>query len=202
VADGPTIQKAGIRALAAGTTPKTVLDVVSRLRAETEVPIVLMTYANIVHHAGIEHFAADAASAGVDGVILPDVPLEESAAFGGPMARAGLDLVLLASPASGDERVARIARATRGFLYVVSSYGTTGVRDELAAETQEVVRRVRRVAPRDVPIAVGFGVSKAAQVRELSDAGADGVIVGSALVEHVAGGAAPGELSRFVKGLK
>lgn len=202
VADGPVIERAGLRALARGTKLGDVLALVKRLRARTEKPLVLMTYYNPVYLRGVERFAKDAAEAGVDGVILPDVPLEESDEVGAVLAAKGIDLVQLASPATPPERMGRLAKATRGFLYLVSSFGVTGARKDLAPETLDLVKRARKACGDAAPIAVGFGVSEPRHARLLADAGADGVIVGSAIVGRIEQGAKPAEVAAFVRALR
>lgn len=202
VADGPVIERAGLRALASGTTLSDVLSLVKRLRAASDKPLVLMTYFNPVYLRGVDRFAQDAADAGVDGVILPDVPLEESDDIGAALAAQGIDLIQLASPATPDERMARLAKATRGFLYLVSSFGVTGARKDLAPETLELVKRAKSACGDAARIAVGFGVSEPRHARLLADAGADGVIVGSAIVGRIEQGAAPGDIGAVVRSLR
>ncbi len=201
VADGPTIQRAGVRALAAKTRLDDVLGLARTLRAETAVPIVLMTYYNPVLRRGLDAFARAARDAGVDGVILPDVPLEESGDAGRAFAAAGLDLVQLATPATPSARLAAIAQATRGFLYLVSTYGVTGARADLSRHAADLARRARSAVGATASLAIGFGVSAPEHVRTLRDAGADGVIVGSALVSLVERGAPPKELEALVRRL-
>ncbi|MHB8585121.1 MAG: tryptophan synthase subunit alpha [Thermoplasmatota archaeon] len=201
IADGPTIQKADVRALAAGTKVNDVLALVRDLRARTEKPLVLMTYANPIFHMGYQTFAARARDAGLDGVILPDVPLEESADVGAALGAAGLDLIQLASPATSPERMRRIAGETHGFLYLVSLYGVTGAREGVAVTVRPLVERAKAAAG-TTPVAVGFGISNPDQVRQMVEAGADGVVVGSSLVAYVEAGRSPEDLARFVSDLK
>lgn len=202
VADGPTIERAAVRALERGAKLVDSLALAKALRAESDKPIVLMTYYNPVFRHGVERFAREAREAGVDGVILPDVPLEESTLPGAALAKEGIDLVQLASPASPPERLARLAKATRGFLYLVSMYGVTGARKDLPPETAELVRRTKAACGGVVPFAVGFGVSEAAHVRMLAEAGADGVVVGSAIVSRVEKGETPEQVAAFVRSLR
>ena len=191
IADGPTIQAAATAALAAGVTPKDVLGLAGRVHeAHPDVPLVLMTYANLPSRMGLEAFRDAALAAGVCGVILPDVPLEEAPPF--QEALAPLALVLLASPASDADRLARLAAATRGFLYAVGRFGVTGARSGLAEETLATTRRVAAAArAADVPLAVGFGVARPEDASALVAAGADGVVVGSAFVQRVLDGVPP-----------
>jgi tryptophan synthase alpha chain len=202
IADGPTIQAAATRALAAGTRPSQVLDLVQSLRPAVDVPICLMTYYNVLHRAGLAPWVKAAVGAGVDGVIVPDLPVEEASPLLGVAQPAGLGTVFLASPATSDERLDRIAGASSGFLYLVSMYGVTGARDTLPEYTLQLVQRVKERTAGKVPLAVGFGVGKKEQVRDLTKAGADAVIVGSAIVDRIGKGASPDEVGAFVRGLR
>jgi tryptophan synthase alpha chain len=202
IADGPTIQQAATRALAAGTRPSDVLRLVRAVRADVTTPICLMTYYNIIHRAGVAEWVREAAQAGVDGVIVPDLPVEEASTLLNVAGPAGLGTVFLASPATSDERLDRIAGASSGFLYLVSMYGVTGARDTLPDYTLQLVQRVKKRTAGKVPLAVGFGVGKREQVRDLARAGADAVVVGSAIVDRIAKGATPAEVGRFVAGLR
>lgn len=203
VADGPVIERAAVRALARGIRMDDSLHLARSLRdLDGDKPIVLMTYYNPVYRRGLERFAREAREAGVDGVILPDVPLEESAAPGAALAAEGLDLVLLASPATPPERFARLAKATRGFLYVVSSFGVTGARQDLAPETRDLVDRARRACAGVAPFAVGFGVSTPEHVRRLRDAGAEGVVVGSAIVGRIEKGETPEAVAAYARSMR
>ncbi len=202
VADGPVIERAAVRALEAGHRVEDAFGLVKRLRASSQKPILLMTYYNPVFVRGLARFAREAAEAGVDGVILPDVPLEESAQADAAFSAHGLALVQLASPASPPERLARLAKATRGFLYVVSSFGVTGARVDLAPETRDLVARARAACGGSVPLAVGFGVSEPRHVEALRDAGADGVVVGSAIVARIEKGETPQAVAAYVRSLR
>lgn len=187
IADGPVIQAAATRALASGATVEDVLGIAGRLAAR--VPVVLMTYANLVLARGIERFAADAAAAGVSGVIVPDLPLEEAPAALEAFDAAGLALVPLVAPTTTEERLARIGARARGFLYTVSVTGITGERASLSEEFAQVVARAK--AHTDVPVALGFGISTPEQAAAAAEAGADGVIVGSRLVREAGEAADP-----------
>ncbi|HWH09095.1 MAG TPA: tryptophan synthase subunit alpha [Candidatus Thermoplasmatota archaeon] len=202
VADGPTIERAATRALARGVRMEHALALARELRAGSAKPILLMTYYNPVLQRGLDRFAREAREAGVDGVILPDVPLEESARPQAALRAAGLALVQLASPATPPDRFARLARATEGFLYVVSSFGVTGARDSLPPESVETVRRAAEACGAVVPFAVGFGVSRPEHVRQLHEAGAPGVVVGSAIVGRIEKGETPDALRAFVRALR
>lgn len=182
LADGPVIQRAGARALAGGVSLAKLLPVVADLHARVPVPLLLMSYLNPLHRYGLEAAARDLARAGTAGLVVPDLPVEES----GPLARAahaaGLDLVLLAAPTSGPARLRRIARASRGFVYLVPLTGVTGERATLPPELTGLIRELRAVTTK--PVCVGFGISTPAQVAEVVRY-ADGAIVGSALVRQV-----------------
>ncbi|MCL1922994.1 MAG: tryptophan synthase subunit alpha [Propionibacteriaceae bacterium] len=185
VAEGPSIQASSARALASGTTLAKLLDLVETLRREDlrTVPLVLMTYLNPVHHYGYEQFFADAARVGVDGVIIPDLPFEEHCEVREIAGGAGVCLISMIAPTSMD-RTQMIARQGEGFIYLVSSLGVTGERSSITTDIAGIISHIREVT--DVPVAVGFGISNPEQVRELS-AHADGVIVGSAIVNIIAG---------------
>lgn len=203
LADGPVIQRASQRALAAGTSVVRVLETVGRLREGVTAPVVLLTYYNPVLAFGLAAFARTAAEAGVDGLIVADLPPEEA----GPLARetdaAGIDLVHLVAPTSTPARVRLIARRSRGFVYLVSLTGVTGVRDRLPADLAEQIRRLRLVTT--LPVCVGFGIGSPEQARAAA-ALADGVIVGSALVrlveERAGAGTLVGDVGAFVAALK
>jgi tryptophan synthase alpha chain len=181
LADGPTIQRASQRALAARTTLRGILSLVRDLRARTEIPLVLMTYYNPIHAYTEESFLAHAREVGVDGVIVPDLPPDEGGAFLDRAAKAGIDAILLVAPTSPDARIRMIAERSRGFLYYVSLTGVTGSRDRLAADLSERLARIRALTPK--PIAVGFGISTPDQAAKVAPL-ADGVIVGSALIDQ------------------
>ncbi len=182
-AEGPVIQEANIRALAGGVTTDDAFDLVARLREDgVEIPLVFMTYANVVYSYGVGRFAARGAQVGLDGVILPDVPFEEKAEFDEPLAAAGLELVSLIAPTSHD-RVRQIAAASKGFVYCVSSLGVTGVRTNITTDIGAMVELVREAT--DVPCAVGFGISTPEQAAAMA-AKSDGAIVGSAIVRILA----------------
>ena len=183
LADGPVIQRASERALAGGMTLRGSLDLVRRFRASHETPIVLFTYANPVVRMDAETFAAQARAAGVDGVLILDYPVEEAEPLRAPLVNAGLDPIFLVSPTTADDRIARSAQLGAGFLYVISRLGVTGTRDTLAADVQPLLARVR--AQTDLPIAVGFGISRPAHVAEACRH-ADAAVVGSALVNEIA----------------
>ena len=181
-AEGPVIQAASTRALAAGTTTDKIFELVRDLRRDVTVPLVFMTYANLVFSYGTDRFLEKSAEAGIQGLILPDVPFEEKNEFA-PACRAhGLELISLIAPTS-EARIGKIAREAEGFVYCVSSLGVTGVRAEITTDIGAMVRLVK--AEKDIPCAVGFGVSTPAQARQMASQ-ADGVIVGSAIMKLIA----------------
>ena len=184
LADGPVIQAAAGRALAAGTTPGAVLAMLTSLAGELTTPVVLFTYSNPLLNRGMEAFCREAAAAGAAGLVVPDLPLEEAEKLSAIAAAAGLDLILLVAPTTPPERMARIHGASRGFTYLVSVTGVTGVRTKLESRVEPLVQQLKNQGP--TPVAVGFGISGPAQARQVRDWGADGAIVGSALVKVMA----------------
>jgi tryptophan synthase alpha chain len=184
-AEGPVIQEANIRALAAGTTTDKVFDMVKTLRSgddKVNVPMVFMTYANVVFSYGAERFISKCAEVGIDGLILPDIPYEEKGEFVEITRKYGLDLVSLIAPTS-EGRISRIASEAEGFIYVVSSLGVTGVRSKITTDIGSVCEAIRNAS--SVPCAIGFGISTPAQAADMARY-ADGVIVGSAIVKLIA----------------
>ena len=180
VMDGVTIQEASQRALAEGATPSGVLHEARSL--EVEVPLVVMTYYNTVHHAGHERFAASLVDAGIDAAIVPDLPLDELGGWGVAADAAGVETVLLAAPTTTDDRLRAICERSRGFVYGISLLGVTGVRDHLAAQAVEMGKRCKAVTDR--PVLLGVGISTPEQAVAAA-AAADGVVVGSALMTRV-----------------
>src|SRR5580704_19495831 len=201
VADGPVIQRASERALRGGTTLAGVISLVKTVRAKTDVPLVLFSYFNPVLQMGLEKFGDAAKAAGADGVLITDVTPEEAEDYRAAMSSRGLDTIFLAAPTSTDERLALIAKATSGFLYLISRTGVTGAKDQLADELPALARRVRLFT--ELPIAIGFGISLPGHVSLLGGL-ADAAVVGSALVEEIerAGNAAASALGARVKLLK
>jgi len=182
MADGPTIQAASERALAAGTTVAAVLDIVRTVRRNSNVPIVLMGYYNPVFHYGAARFAADAADAGVDGLLLVDLPPEEADEIHADLKQAGIDLITLLAPTTPEERMAELAGKAEGYLYYVSMTGVTGSQKVDAGAIEAAVRKVQEKSR--VPVAVGFGISTGADAAAVG-AFADAVVVGSALVKII-----------------
>lgn len=204
LADGPTIQKAAIRSLKNQTSVKDVFGLVSDVRKESKIPLILMTYYNLIFRYGEERFAVDAASAGLDGVILPDLPPEEAGTLIHAAKKAGLDAIFLIAPTSTEERIKLVSRVSQGFIYYVSLTGVTGARTGMSDTIKDSIRRIREFS--DKPVAVGFGISSPAQAAQAALWGADGVIVGSALVKVIEENIGrPDIISRaadFVKSLK
>lgn len=184
LADGPVIQASAYRALEAGTTPGRVLEMLASLKGKLTIPVILFTYSNPLLNRGPEAFFADAAAAGASGLVIPDLPLEEAERLSPLAQAAGLDLVLLVAPTTPAERMARIAAASRGFTYLVSVTGVTGERTSLEGRVSSLVSDLKACCP--IPVAVGFGISGPDQVSQVKSWGADGAIVGSALVKRIA----------------
>ncbi len=181
-AEGPVIHDANLRALSAGTTTDKVFDLVRDLRRDVTVPMVFMTYANVVYSYGAEKFISTCKDIGIDGLILPDVPFEEKEEFAPICEKYGLDLISMIAPTS-EQRIETIAKEAKGFIYIVSSLGVTGVRSEIKTDIGSIVEAVRKYT--NVPCAIGFGISTPEQAKKMA-AVADGVIVGSAIVKQIA----------------
>lgn len=199
-AEGPVIQGANVRALRGGVTTDKIFDLVRELRRDLTVPMVFMTYANVVFSYGTERFLGTCAQIGIDGLILPDVPYEEKGEFLGTCRKYGLDLVSLIAPTS-QNRIAMIAKDAEGFIYIVSSLGVTGTRSEISTDVKSIVDTVR--ANTDLPCAIGFGISTPEQAAAMASA-ADGAIVGSAIIKILAqyGKDAPEHIGEYVKSMK
>ena len=199
-AEGPVIQGANIRALSGGVKTKDVFDLVRELRKDITVPMVFMTYANVVFSYGAEKFISTCEETGIDGIILPDVPFEEKEDFL-PICKAhGVDLISLIAPTS-ENRIGMIAKEADGFIYLVSSLGVTGARSEITTDLGDIVAHIRSVT--DTPVAIGFGISKPEQAKAMAKI-SDGAIVGSAIVKIVEqyGKEAPSHVGEYVKSMK
>lgn len=199
-AEGPVIQAANIRALKNGITTDDVFELVKRLREKTDVPMVFMTYANVVFSYGSDRFIARCAREGIDGIIIPDLPYEEKDEFQPYCDRYGVDLISLIAPTSED-RIEKIARDASGFLYIVSSLGVTGVRNEFSDALHSVITQVRKST--DLPCAIGFGISTPEQARNMAEL-SDGAIVGSAIIKLLEkhGKDAPDVIGEYVSQMK
>ena len=185
IADGPTIQAASVRALNAGTTPKMVLEMAKAIKKKHDVPVAVMTYYNPVFKMGLEKFFSLAKENGVDGAIIPDLPMEEAGEYRKAANASNVDTIFLAAPSTTDERLRRIVGCSSGFLYLVSHFGVTGTKTAVQDSTISLVKRVLPFTKGKVPLAVGFGVSQPEHVKRIINAGADGVIVGSAFVNII-----------------
>jgi tryptophan synthase alpha chain len=203
LADGPVIQRASERALAGGATLRRTLEMLRRTRDRIAAPVVLFTYANPVFRMGEDAFVKAAVAAGVDGVLMLDLPVEEAGPFRGRLVGHGIDPIFLLSPTTTDDRIRASAELGSGFLYVISRLGVTGMREQLAADVEPLVRRIRDGS--SLPLALGFGISTPQQVAQVGR-WADAAVVGSALVNVIAEhGAAPDVAARagaFVRWLK
>ncbi|MCR5669922.1 MAG: tryptophan synthase subunit alpha [Butyrivibrio sp.] len=199
-AEGPVIQEANERALKGGVTTDKIFDMVRDLRKEVKIPMVFMTYANVVYSYGPERFISTCRDIGIDGLILPDIPFEEKDEFLPVCKKYGLDLISFVAPTSLD-RIEMIAKEAEGFLYIVSSLGVTGTRSEISTDLQSIVDVVKKNT--DTPCAIGFGISSPQQAKKMSDI-ADGAIVGSAIIKliNASGEDAPQKVGEFVKEMK
>jgi tryptophan synthase alpha chain len=199
-AEGPVIQGANIRALRGGVTTDRVFDLVRELRRDVKVPMVFMTYANVVFSYGAERFISTCSEIGIDGLILPDLPYEEKDEFLPICRKYGVDLISLIAPTS-ENRIAMIAREAEGFLYIVSSLGVTGTRSEIKTDLGSIVEVVRQNT--DIPCAIGFGISTPEQAKRMADI-SDGAIVGSAIIKILEkyGRDAAGYVGEYVKSMK
>jgi tryptophan synthase alpha chain len=185
IADGPTIQAASVRALDAGTTPRKVLELAREIRQAHDVPVVIMTYYNPVFRMGLDAFFRLAKKCRVDGVIVPDLPVEEAADYKQAASASGVDTIFLAAPSTSVQRLHKIVACTSGFLYLVSHFGVTGAKATVEETTIQLIKKFLPYTRGHVPLAVGFGVSKPEHVRCMIEAEADGVIVGSAFVNII-----------------
>jgi tryptophan synthase alpha subunit len=197
VADGPVIQDASIKALENGVTPRLVLDMVRELRGGTDVPIVLMGYYNPIFRFGEERYVKECKGAGVDGLIVPDLPLHESGSLRELCGENGIDLVQLSTPLTPDGRAEDLVNATSGFLYLVTRPGITGGESGVSPDMERQVRRAHE-ANRLIPVAAGFGISRPEHVRAVREMGAEGVVVGSALVALTLNGSSVGDMEAAV----
>lgn len=199
-AEGPVIQGANVRALRGGVTTDKIFDLVRELRRDVSVPMVFMTYANVVFSYGAERFISICREIGIDGLILPDVPFEEKEEFGPVCRKYGVDLISLIAPTS-KHRIVMIAKEAEGFLYIVSSLGVTGMRREIKTDLASIVKVVRENT--EIPCAVGFGISTPEQAKKMADI-SDGAIVGSAIIKLIEkyGKDAPVHVGAYVRSMK
>jgi tryptophan synthase alpha chain len=199
LADGVTIQNASFHALKKGVTTRLCLKVARELRQKTTIPLAFMTYFNPVFSYGLEKFCSDCTSSGIDGLIIPDLPPDEGSQLEAVAQNNGLDLIYLLSPSSNEERIKLVAQRSRGFIYLVSVTGITGARDSLPTDLGAFVNRVRKMA--NQPLCVGFGISTAEQAGQIAQL-ADGVIVGSRIIQLMEADDALRSLCNFIKKLR
>jgi tryptophan synthase alpha chain len=185
IADGPIIQAADVRALSAGTTPNMIFDIVKQVKNEIDVPIVLLSYFNILFKMKIKRFVEQASAHGIDGLIIPDLPIEEAEEYVDEAEKVNLDTIFLATPGTSLERLDKILRYTSGFLYLVSVYGITGIRKGISEITKRTIKKFKPHTKNVVPLAVGFGISKPEHVYSVISQGADAAIIGSAFVKII-----------------
>ena len=199
-AEGPVIQEANIRSLSGGITTDKVFDLVRKLRETVTIPLVFMTYANVVFSYGADRFIKTCSEIGIDGLIIPDIPFEEKEEFTPYCEKYDVDLISMIAPTSED-RIAMIAKEAKGFIYVVSSMGVTGTRSSFSNDLSKITEKIREVT--DVPCAIGFGISNPEQAKKMA-AISDGAIVGSAIIKILAahGKEAPSYVGEFVKSMK
>lgn len=199
-AEGPVIQQANLRALSGGITTDDIFEMVIKLRSDIKIPMVFMTYANVVYSYGSEKFISECERTGIDGLIIPDLPYEEKDEFLDICHSHGVDLISLIAPTSSD-RIAMIASEAEGFIYIVSSLGVTGMRSEITTDLDSIIRVVRENT--DIPCAIGFGISTPAQAAKMASV-SDGAIVGSAIVKLLEeyGTGAPEKVGEYVRSMK
>jgi tryptophan synthase alpha chain len=204
LADGPVIQNASTISLEKGTKITKFFNLVKKIRKETDIPLILMTYTNILYHRGYSKFIADAKKAGIDGFILPDMSVEESKEYL-QAAKNNADTIFLISPNTSKTRIQKISKASSGFLYLVAVFGTTGVKTGIKKYTIDAIKQVKKQTKGKIPIGVGFGVSTPEDVKKYIKAGADAVIVGSAylkLIEKTSQNQLEAKIASFTKSLK
>ena len=204
LADGPVIQNASTISLEKGTNVSKFFNIVKKIRKETDIPLVLMTYTNILHHMGYQKFIKNAKKVGIDGFILPDMSIEESKDYL-KAAKNNSDTIFLISPNTSKTRIEKIAKASTGFLYLVAVFGTTGVKTGIKNYTLKAIKNVKKQTKSKIPIGIGFGVSTPEDVKKYIKAGADAVIVGSAylkLIERTKQQDLESKITSFTKSLK
>jgi len=204
LADGPVIQNASTISLGKGTKIVKIFTLVKKIRKETDIPIILMTYTNILYHRGYAKFISEAKKAGIDGFILPDMSIEESREYL-KAAKSSADTIFLISPNTKKDRIQKIAKASSGFLYLVAVFGTTGIKSRIKKYTLDAIKQVKKQTKGKIPIGIGFGVSTPDDVKKYIKAGADAVIVGSAylkLIEKTPQKQLESKIASFTKSLK
>lgn len=200
IAEGPVIQEANLRSLSQGTTTDKVFELTERVSKQIDIPLVYMTYLNVLFKYGYDNFLEKAVKAGISGVIIPDLPFEEKQELQSVAEKYGIDVISLIAPTS-ENRIKMIASDAKGFVYAVSSLGVTGTRSEITTDLDTIAKHIKDVT--DVPVAIGFGINTPEQAKKYADI-ADGVIVGSAIVKIIAkyGKNAPDEVYKYVKSMK
>lgn len=200
IAEGPVIQEANLRSLSQGTTTDKVFELTERVSKQIDIPLVYMTYLNVLFKYGYDNFLEKAVKSGISGVIIPDLPFEEKQELQSVAEKYGIDVISLIAPTS-ENRIKMIASNSRGFIYTVSSLGVTGTRSEITTDLDTITKHIKDVT--DVPVAIGFGINTPEQAKKYADI-ADGVIVGSAIVKIIAkyGKNAPDEVYKYVKSMK
>ena len=204
IADGPTIQMASTESLNSGTKINNFFSIVKKIRKESDIPLVLMTYTNILYNQTYEKFILRAKQAGIDGLILPDMAIEESKEYVKAAKKVGMDTIFLVSPNTQKNSLSKIAKATSGFLYMVAVFGTTGIQTKIHQYTIDALKSTKRTV-KNVPVGVGFGISNEKDVKKYVSVGADAVIVGSAnikIMENTPKSKLEGTVFRFTKKLK
>ena len=205
LADGPVIQNASTVSLEKGTKLNSFFNLVKKIRKETDIPLVMMTYTNILYHKGYPKFISEAKNSGIDGFILPDMSVEESQDYLAAAKKRNEDTIFLISPNTSSERIKKIAKVSSGFLYLVAVYGTTGIKTGMKSYTVKAIKHVKRLVKDKIPIGVGFGVSTPKDVKKYVSLGADAVIVGSAylrLIEKTPSSKLEQKIASFTKNLK
>ena len=205
LADGPVIQNASTISLNKGTKLEKFFKILKQIRNETKIPLVLMTYTNILYRHGYDKFFSKATKLGLDGIILPDMSIEESSEYLKAARKNRIDTIFLVSPNTSKDRIKRIAKATTGFLYLVSMYGTTGMQGKIQKYTINAVKNTKKIVDGKIPVGVGFGVSSASDVKRFVSLGSDAVIVGSAflrLIENTKSNKIESRLASFTRQLK
>ena len=204
LADGPVIQNASTISLINGTNMKKYLDLIKKIRNQTDIPLVLMTYTNILYHKGYLKFIKEAKKAGIDGLILPDMSIEEANDYL-EAAKGNIDTIFLISPNTSSQRIQQISQSTSGFLYLVAIYGTTGIKSQIKNYTIKAIKDAKIQTKGKIPVGVGFGISRPSDVKKYISVGADAVIVGSAflkLIEETPLNKLEQKITSFTKSLK
>jgi tryptophan synthase alpha chain len=205
LADGPTIQNAGFRALQKGMNFDKFLSLVKKIRKETDIPLVLMTYTNILYKHGYDKFISTVKSAGIDGLILPDMSINESSDFLKAVKKHQIDAIFLISPNTSPDRIKKISSVSSGFLYLVSVFGTTGGQQQFQEYTSHAIKSAKKILAGKIPLGVGFGINNPDQARFIIESGADAIIVGSAflkLIENSPAEKIQSKIESFTKSLK